>query len=69
VLGDAVDTESLRLAEREHGLALALMQLDLGRFTKADQGRLLALLPLLLAEFSPLRTIVEHSPNAAAPAA
>jgi hypothetical protein len=69
VLDDAIDEESLRLAERQHRLAIALTELGLGEFTDEDRGRLLALLPRLPAEFQPLAATIEHSLGAAAPGA
>jgi hypothetical protein len=69
VLDDAVDEESLRLAEREQRVAVALTRLDLGEFNDEDQGRLLALLPKMPAELSPLASMIGHSLNTAAPTA
>jgi hypothetical protein len=57
-LDDIVDEASLALAEREQRLAFALTELDLGDFTDDDQGRLLALLPKLPAEFAPLAAML-----------
>ena len=61
VLDDDVDELSLELAELEHRLAVALTELNLGEFADHDQRRLLALVPRIPAEFSPLAAIVRDS--------
>ncbi len=65
VLDDAVDDESLWLAEREHRMAVALTEyLDLGEFSDEDQARLVTLLPRLPAELAPLAEMFMQTQSA-----
>jgi hypothetical protein len=59
---------SLEMSDWENTLAVAVND-DQGDFGDGDAATLLALLPLMLAEFQPLAAMVEHSPNTAGPGA
>ncbi len=61
LLDDSDDDASVRLAEREHRLAVALTGLELGEFNEADVARLLALVSKMPARFQPLAAMIEHS--------